>query len=145
MATVSASAPGASSRHDVLQRWPGRANRAASQRTQVIRRVLHEFVSFAGCRKLTLTAVLVVVGTAVEGVGILLVVPLLRAFLGQGAAPAPADGWPFERLLEPLAPATQLAILFAGFLALMLLRALALIARDTQLARLQLGFVATIK
>jgi ATP-binding cassette subfamily C protein len=92
-----------------------------------------------------MSAVLIVFGTVLEGVGILLVVPLLRIFLEPGEKRAPTDGMPFQGALEPLAASSQYTILFAGFLALMLLRSLVLVARDTQLAGLQWGFIEQIK
>ena len=54
---------------------------------------------FAGCRRLSIAAVLIVAGTVLEGVGILLIVPLLQLFLGPRASGEWADGAPFDRML----------------------------------------------
>lgn len=145
MATVSAIDPQASSLHVLSEILRGRAREAVVRRLRVARTLLSEFMVFAGRRRLSIAAVLIVTGTVLEGVGILLIVPLLQLFLGPGAQGEWVDGAPFDRLLEPLGPAAHYSILLASFAMLMLIRSRVLVARDTQLARLQWGFIEATK
>jgi ATP-binding cassette subfamily C protein len=88
---------------------------------------------------------LILAGTALEGAGILLIVPLLQMFFEPGSTKGLAASVQFDSVIEPFGPAAQYSLLFAGFGVLMLLRALVLVARDTQLARLQWGFIEMVK
>jgi ATP-binding cassette subfamily C protein len=87
--------------------------------------------------------VLLVLGALVEGVGLLLLLPILTVVLGTGGGSGWIDG--FTRELVAFIPASspfwQLAFLLALFAALIMLRSIIMIWRDTTLARLQIGFV----
>jgi ATP-binding cassette subfamily C protein len=86
---------------------------------------------------------LLVLGAAVEGIGLLLLLPILTVVLGTGSS----IGWvaDFSRALVSMIPAksplAQLAFLLSLFAALLAVRSLIIIQRDTTLARLQIGFV----
>ncbi|TWB39546.1 ATP-binding cassette domain-containing protein [Nitrospirillum pindoramense] len=91
-------------------------------------------------------AALIVLGAGVEGVGLVLLVPLLGLVIGDArtgwavtlAAHLPwssADGGPLVRLLSML----------ACFAALVVLRAVVLWHRDVLLAKLRLGFVEELR
>lgn len=145
MATVSAAAPRVPSLREWGRILAHRAGQSIPGKTRVARTLLLEFASFAGPRWISLTAVLILAGTAVEGVGILLIVPLLQLVIEPGTEGAWADVVPFDWLLAALAPSAQYVALFAGFGFLLLVRALILVGRDTQVARLQWGFIEVIK
>ena len=145
MATVSVSAPEAAGLHDARTALTGSATPAVARRMGAARILLAEFMAFAGRRRLCVTACLVVAGAALEGVGILLVLPILQMFLQPGVVGPLAERAPADWLLAPLGPGTQYAILFAGFAALMIVRGAVLVGRDAGLARLQHGFIEAIK
>lgn len=94
--------------------------------------LLADFVRFAGWRRLAAAAGLIVAGTAMEGVGILLLVRLFRLYLD-----APSAAWHFDGLSRD----TWGLIGLASFGALIVARGVVLTTRDTLLARLQHGFV----
>ena len=101
MATVSVSAPEAAGLHDARTPLTGSATPAVARQTGAARILLAEFMAFAGRRRLCATACLVVAGAALEGVGILLVLPILQMFLQPGAVGplaerAPAGDWLYE-------------------------------------------------
>jgi ATP-binding cassette subfamily C protein len=145
MATVSASAPVPTGLYGSREFLPGRTGRASGRGAGTARLLLAQFVSFAGRRRLAIAAGLILAGTTLEGVGILLIVPLLQLFFEPGANEGLAGRAPFDWMLEPFGPAAQYSLLLAGFVVLMLLRAVVLVVRDTQLARLQWGFIGVIK
>jgi ABC-type multidrug transport system fused ATPase/permease subunit len=104
-------------------------------------RFIEEFRRFAGARALSI-GLWVAAGTVAEGIGIILLIPLI----GVLASGKRASGWLGKatgRLID-LLPATSgiaaLAWLFAIFALLMALRAIILLRRDSGLARLQAGF-----
>ena len=70
MATVSAAAPRVPSLREWGRILAHRAGQSIPGKTRVARTLLLEFASFAGPRRISLTAVLILAGTAVEGVGI---------------------------------------------------------------------------
>ncbi len=88
---------------------------------------------------------LVPLGFVVEGAGLLLLIPILGLALDPGAA----ERWPIVAdLLAPLgaqSTAAKLGALLALFVALMLLRAIILHARDAVLARLQVQFIERLR
>jgi ATP-binding cassette subfamily C protein len=106
------------------------------------RAFLRDFASFAG-RKGALAAVYVVAGTILEGVGLLLLIPLLGIVTGSNQAPG------FLRrivvhLFKLVSVDTEfgrLALLLTVFGCLMLLRALVISRRDVMLAELRIGFI----
>lgn len=98
------------------------------------------FAAYAGARA-WIAAALVAGGALVEGVGVLLLVPILAIVLADDGG----SRWPLvARWLAALGagtPAARLAWLLAGFVATMAARSAILYARDITLARLQIGFV----
>ena len=118
---------------------------SAGSRIEPAHALLGEFAAFAGLRRLAAAGALVLAGAALEGVGILLIVPLLGPVLEGGAAGGLAVGGPWDSLLQPLGPAAQSALLIAGFALLLALRAAILVGRETTTARLQHGYVEALK
>lgn len=105
-------------------------------------RFLRDFVRFGG-RGLGGAAILVALGALVEGLGILMLVPLLAMVTGSGEA----SGW-IASLARPALEAfagqsrlTTLAVLLTLFGCIIAVRAVIILARDMTLARLQMGFV----
>lgn len=80
---------------------------------------------------------LVAAGAAIEGVGILLLVPILGAIVGNSGGTA-IDSLPW---VGAMSPHRRLIALLMAFVAVMLLRATILFARDVHLARIQTGFI----
>jgi ATP-binding cassette subfamily C protein len=103
---------------------------------------LRDFAGFVRGR-IAAAVALVAAGTLLEGVGLLMLVPLLGIVLGSGSGSQRLDSWS-ARLLD-LLPATssagRLAWLLAGFGLLMVLRGIVLLRRDVLLARIQTRFV----
>jgi ATP-binding cassette subfamily C protein len=103
---------------------------------------VRDFAAFLGGRWRH-TAALLAAGAILEGVGLLLLLPILSVAVG----PASGDGWlaEFTRALLALVPGSspfwQLAFLLALFALAMALRAWVILARDVTLARLQVGYV----
>jgi len=87
-------------------------------------------------------ALLVGLGAILEGVGILLLVPLLATLFGEGggAAPPLLSGW-MDWLAPGLSRVGRLSLILGLFGVLMALRGVVLWRRDTLLGRLQIGFV----
>lgn len=101
-------------------------------------RLFADFRAFAGASGLHATA-LIAAGAVLEGAGLLLLVPVL-AMVTSGPD---ADG-PFTRWLGThgaASPTGLLVLLIGSFVAVMVVRALTLHARDLALARLQTGYV----
>jgi ATP-binding cassette subfamily C protein len=114
-----------------------------------IRSFLHfagDFAAFAGSDGV-LAVVYIAFGAIFESAGLLLLIPLLDVVMGSG----PAQGrfqfifrWVFD--LTALGPPTRrLALLLAGFAALMLIRGLVVWLRDRSVSRLQIGFIDHIR
>lgn len=105
-------------------------------------RFVLDFVRFGG-RRMGGAAILVGLGAVAEGVGILLLVPLLALLTGTGDA----GGWiggPTRSTLAGLAGQSRLmslAVLLGAFAVLVAARSAIILARDVMLARLQIGFV----
>ena len=103
---------------------------------------LGDFLRFMG-RRAWGAGVLLVLGALVEGIGLLLLLPILTVVLGAGSS----SGWiaGFTQQIVAFIPASapfwQLAFLLALFAALLAIRSLIMIRRDVTLARLQIGFV----
>jgi ATP-binding cassette subfamily C protein len=106
-----------------------------------LRHFLFDFAAYAG-RKGIVAAVFVALGAVLEGLGLILLVPLLGIVIGSGL--------PSGRLASTVAavfdlfavkrPFGQLALLMAIFGALMIVRAVVLYIRDVTVAELQTGF-----
>ncbi|MDO9411061.1 MAG: ABC transporter ATP-binding protein [Pseudolabrys sp.] len=106
-----------------------------------LRRFLRDFVAYAG-RKGVLAAALVAAAATLEGLSLVLIVPLLGIVIGsqtggrlENTATALLARLGIER------PFAQLALLLTMFSLLMILRALVIAARDVRVATLQAGFV----
>jgi ATP-binding cassette subfamily C protein len=106
-----------------------------------------DFARFAG-RRGVVAAVFVGLGALLEGLGVVLLIPILSVVSDPGGK----AGGQLHRLslkLFALVGAEtrfqRLAILLAIFCALMLLRAVVISVRDTTLNRLQNGFVASLR
>ena len=105
-------------------------------------RFLGDFARFGG-RRLAGSATLVGLGALVEGLGILMLVPLLAMVTGTGEA----GGWiagvasPVMEMFQGQSRLTTLAAFLAVFGCLIAVRAVIILMRDLTLARLQMGFV----
>ena len=107
-----------------------------------LRDFLHDFVLFAGRRGIV-AAIFVALGAMVEGIGLILVVPLLAIVIGTGPA-----GGRLDKAMQALfgglgldRPVAQLALLLGVFGVLMLARAVIISKRDAAVAELRVGFV----
>lgn len=100
------------------------------------RAMANAFAGFAGRRGLS-AAALVAGAAALDGVGILLLVPMLNLVVGSGRGDLAA----WLTGIGLVSPVSQLALLVALFLAIALLRAALGYARDLTLAGLQAGFI----
>jgi ATP-binding cassette, subfamily C, bacterial len=115
---------------------------ASSHKVGTLREFAGDFLRFMGYRAWGAGALLVL-GALVEGIGLLLLLPILTVVLGAGSS----SGWiaDFSRELVAFIPAAtpfwQLAFLLALFAVLLAIRSLIMIKRDVTLARLQIGFV----
>jgi len=88
----------------------------------------------------------VALGAVLEGVGVLLLVPLLATLFDAdlgGALSAPAAM--IARFAPDLPPITRLGLILALFAGLMILRNLVLWRRDVVLGQLQIGFVEALR
>lgn len=103
------------------------------------------FVAYAGRRRLSRAGGLIAASTLCEGIGILLLVPLAGLFWRDGAGTAGMAATAARLFLGGFGPTGQLIVGFAIFAGLIVLRGLVLTARDTELARLQHGFVEATK
>ncbi|TMJ15710.1 MAG: ABC transporter ATP-binding protein [Alphaproteobacteria bacterium] len=103
---------------------------------------VRDFARYTGPRGLLLGLYLLL-GAVLDGVGILLLLPLLGVLLGSGTGNGWLDG--ATRALLSLAPAgsrtTQLLFLLGLFAALIAFRAFVILRRDVAMAELQTGFV----
>ncbi len=105
-------------------------------------RFLRDFIQYGGSR-LGGAAILVGLGAFVEGLGILMLVPLLAMVTGTGEA----GGWiaglarPVLEMFEGQSRLTTLAAFLAVFGCLIAVRAVIILTRDLALTRLQMGFV----
>ena len=103
---------------------------------------LADFARFAGWRGVR-AALLVAAGSLLEGIGLVLVIPLLGVIIRSSAT-----GGLIQRTSQALfafvgvsGTLERLALLLAIFAALVLLRAVVLLRRDVTLAELRVGFV----
>jgi ABC-type multidrug transport system fused ATPase/permease subunit len=94
------------------------------------------FAGFAGRRGLG-AAALVAGAATLDGAGILLLVPMLNLVVGSGRGDLAA----WLTGIGLVSPVSQLALLVVLFLAIALLRAALIYARDLTLAGLQAGFI----
>jgi ATP-binding cassette, subfamily C, bacterial len=105
-------------------------------------RFVSDFVRFGG-RRMGGAAILVGLGALVEGLGVLMLVPLLAMVTGTGEG----SGWiaglarPVLELFEDQSRLTTLAAFLAVFGCLIAVRSVIILMRDLALTRLQMGFV----
>jgi ATP-binding cassette subfamily C protein len=99
---------------------------------------LREFINYAGAAGLR-AAGLVLSGAVLEGLGLVLLVPLLGLVMGGGHLPHAATA--AFSLLGADSAFARLAAMLSMFSVLMIVRAVLLRARDVSLLALQLGFV----
>jgi ATP-binding cassette subfamily C protein len=103
-----------------------------------------DFLRFIG-RRGWWAGALLFLGAMVEGIGLLMLLPILTVVLGTGgsAASGAVDGYTRDlvALLPGATPVAQLVILLGLYALLLAARSVIIIARDTTLARLQIGFV----
>ncbi len=124
--------------------WPKRASGHGIGRaiSPDLRAFLRELTRFAG-RGGAVTAALIAGGSLVEGLGLVLLVPLLMIIFGN-AAPAgrleraAAAVFAWAGVETPLA---KLALLLAAYATLTIVRSVVLYLRDIRTAELQSGFV----
>lgn len=122
--------------------FPESSNADGGGLVPLVRIFLADFARFAG-RKGIAAAVFVALGAVLEGLGLVLIVPLLGIVT--------AAGTPFGRLESAAAsafavagvasPTGKLALLLALFGALMVVRAVVISRRDVAVTELQTGFV----
>jgi ABC-type multidrug transport system fused ATPase/permease subunit len=107
---------------------------------------IRDFAAFAGASGIR-AAVLAILAAAFEGVGLVLLVPLLSIVTANDATP----GWFHNiavHLLDVVGAQTRnerLSLLLGAFAVLLILRALAVAHRDAVLGLLQMGFVEQIR
>lgn len=110
--------------------------------TDDLRRFLRDYSAYAGGRGVA-AAILIALGAVFEGIGLVLIVPLLDIVIGSHSPGGLLDSLAralFQRLgIER--PAGQLALLLGLFALLMVVRAVILSRRDVAVAALQAGFV----
>ncbi|KQS02117.1 hypothetical protein ASG11_15125 [Sphingomonas sp. Leaf357] len=106
---------------------------------------LNAFADHAGWRGVGATA-LVGAGAVLEGVGVLLLIPILGVVV-PGGAPSAWRSWLNSMLsaVGATTPTVQLGVLLTAFLIVAVVRGGTLYARDIALARLQGGFVEALR
>lgn len=108
------------------------------------RSFLRDFVQIAGTRG-RLAVLYVLAGAVLEGIGISLLIPLLGILFHSNGSPPwlQASASKVFVVLGANSPPRRLLVLLGFFVVLMTIRALAILARDTTILRLQLNFVET--
>jgi ATP-binding cassette, subfamily C, bacterial len=121
----------------------------AAPRTSLLEQArcfVRDFAGFAG-RDGLWGAALGVIAAAFEGVGLVLLVPLLAIVTSTDATP----GWIHRTVVQGLDLAgaqtrtARLSLLLGIFAALLVVRAVAAARRDTTMAQLQMGFVERVR
>ena len=102
------------------------------------------FLRFARWRAAA-AAALIVAGALLEGMGLLLLVPVLQVVTGPGLGRGGALLAPLAGVLDPLGQTQKLLLLLACFGVLTAARAATLAARDRTLNRLQLAFTEAVR
>lgn len=102
------------------------------------------FLAYAG-RGGIAAALLIFAGALLEGVGLLLIVPLLGVVTGGASGRFQETATAMLGLAGANTPFERLAVLLVLFSGLMIVRAVVLRARDVTLARLQTGFVESVR
>ncbi len=114
----------------------------SARKLGTLREFTADFLAFMGPRAWS-AGTLLVLGALVEGIGLLLLLPILSVVLGAGAGNAWIDALSRTVLgFLPAASATvQLGFLLILFAFLLAARAIVILRRDTLLNQLQIGFV----
>ena len=116
---------------------------AASRQPAPLLIFMHDFAAFAGQKRIIIVGIFLMLGALLEGVGLLLLLPLLSVVLGSGAGNSWLDA--ITGSIVALAPGGsrtwQLTFLLALFALLIAVRAFVILTRDVAMARLQIGFV----
>jgi ATP-binding cassette subfamily C protein len=101
-----------------------------------------DFVGFMGSRAWS-AATLLLFGALIEGIGLVLLLPILNVVLDAGAGNLWIDALSRNLLgfLPSALPTLQLAFLLVLFALLLVARAIIILTRDTVLNQLQIGFV----
>src|SRR5690242_6224505 len=107
---------------------------------------LRAFIGFAGWRAAG-GAALLAIGALVDGVGLLLLVPILGIVTATMGGPASGGRFvaPLAHVLRSLGQNERLLILLGVFASVMLARGVVLAARDRAVSRVQLEFVEAIR
>ncbi|HEY0444966.1 MAG TPA: ABC transporter ATP-binding protein [Allosphingosinicella sp.] len=107
-----------------------------------LREFLGDFAAFIGRRGIH-AGIFLLLGALLEGIGLLMLLPLLSVVIGAETGAGWLDG--FTRWIVSMAPGAtpfwQLAFLLLIFALLMAARSFVILTRDVALARLQIGFV----
>jgi ATP-binding cassette subfamily C protein len=117
-------------------------SRETGERLATTRVFLADFAAYAG-RRGAIAAIFVLVGALLEGVGLILIIPLLGIVFRSGAT----AGLLHRRLaavfdlLSVHSAFGQLSLLLGAFVSLMIVRAIVISTRDVTLAELQIGFL----
>ncbi|HEX8400893.1 MAG TPA: ABC transporter ATP-binding protein [Allosphingosinicella sp.] len=111
-------------------------------RVTTLRDFAADFLRFIGPRRWAV-ATLLILGALVEGLGVLLLLPILSVLLGTGAGNPWIDQLTgsLTGLLPGASRTTQLLVLLGLFAGLLAIRAIIIMRRDILLARIQIGFV----
>jgi ATP-binding cassette subfamily C protein len=103
-----------------------------------LRAYVADLVATVGPARLAATVALVLASSVLDGLGLLLLVPLLELVNGQAATPA--LGWLLRRGLQP-----RLEVVLLAFVALMLVRAALSRRRERQMLTLRLDHVESLR
>lgn len=118
----------------------------AAADTRLFRSFSGDFLRFVGRRGWAL-GIYLALGALVEGIGVLLLLPLLSIVIGSGTGNRWIDG--ITGSIVALAPgdstAWQLAFVLALFALLVAFRAFVILNRDVLMERLQTGFVEALR
>ncbi len=104
------------------------------------------FLGFARWRS-AVAALLLALGAAFDGVGLLMLVPILDIVIHSPGAPLAGGriAAPLIRLVDGYGETARLSLLLGLFVVLMIARSVVHTARDRHVSRLQLEFVESIR
>ena len=125
---------------------PAMSISAQSRNLASLRLFARDFLQFMGPRAWG-AGILLLLGALVEGIGLLLLLPILTVVLGAGSSASWIDGLT-ARIVDVVpgaAPVERLTFLLILFAALLAVRSGIMIKRDVTLARLQIGFVESLR
>ena len=102
-----------------------------------------EFAQCVGSSGLAIAAILILLSAATEGMGLALLVPLIDQLGDSGQAKG--ISWAVRQLLVTVGLPVSLSTLLAIFIGLLVLRAVVVAGRDTNLERLRLDFINNLR